>query len=131
MKEAFFDSAKKGVRSPWIIGQCVIWGIVISGSLIITLFLQYSSLSSHRLPMIAYALNLVALFSGGFVTARKSEYRGWMAGGLQGIFYVLITFLIAFLAFDSLTSIHPLWLSLFSFAGGALGGIMGVQTKKS
>ncbi|MBA4548619.1 TIGR04086 family membrane protein [Thermoactinomyces intermedius] len=130
MKEAFFDSAKKGVRSPWLIGQCVIWGIVLLGSLIVTLFLQYSTLSSHRLPMIAYALNFAALLSGGFVTARKSEYRGWMAGGIQGIIYALIILLIAFLAFDSLTSIHPLWLSLFSFGGGALGGIMGVQTKQ-
>ncbi|MGA8941417.1 MAG: TIGR04086 family membrane protein [Thermoactinomyces sp.] len=129
MKETFFNSAKKGLRSPWMLGQLVIWVILVLGSLIVAMFLQYSSLSSSQLPAIAFVLNLLALFCGGFVTARKSEYRGWIAGGIQGTLYVLILLLIAFLAFDTLTTIHPLWLSMLAFGGGALGGIAGIQTK--
>lgn len=131
MKEAFYNSAKKGLRSPWMIGQFVIWAILVFGSLIIAMFLQYSSLSSNQLPVLAFALNLFALFCGGFVTARRSEHRGWIAGGIQGSLYVLIILFIAFLAFDTFTTIHPLWLSLLSFGGGALGGIAGIQTKNN
>ncbi|MBA4600842.1 TIGR04086 family membrane protein [Thermoactinomyces mirandus] len=131
MKETFYNSAKKGLRSPWMIGQFVIWAILIFGSLIIAMFLQYSSLSTNQLPVFALVLNIVALFCGGFVTARKSEYQGWIAGGIQGTLYILIILLLAFLAFDTFTTIHPLWLSMLAFGGGALGGIAGIQTKKN
>jgi len=130
MKEAWFDSAKKGWRSPWMIGQLFIWGIIFIGSFIAAVFLRYSSLESADIPFISYILNGLALFAGGFVTGKKSGKKGWYYGGVQGIIYAFILLLIGFLAFDSLTTVHPFMFSACSVGISSIGGIIGVNNSK-
>ncbi|MBA4541351.1 MULTISPECIES: TIGR04086 family membrane protein [Thermoactinomyces] len=131
MKEAWFDSAKKGWQSPWIIGQLFIWGIIFIGSFIVAIFLRYSSLESADIPILSYILNGLALFAGGFVAGKKSGKRGLYYGAAQGIIYVAILLLIGFLAFDSLTTFHPFMFSAFAIGLSSLGGILGVNNSKS
>jgi putative membrane protein (TIGR04086 family) len=131
MKETWLDSAKKGWRSPWVSGQLLIWSIILVGSFLVALFLRFSSLESNQLSVIAYLLNAVALFAGGFFTAKKTGKKGWYYGGIQGFIYTIIILFIAFLAFDSLPTVHLMLFFLSAFGISSIGGIIGVNQSKS
>jgi putative membrane protein (TIGR04086 family) len=130
VKESFYESTRWIWRSPWIAGQLCIWGTVMGTSLLAAIIMRYSSLPASALPPVAYTINAVALFAGGFATAKRMGKKGWLYGGLQGILYVLILLLISFLAFDALTAVHPLLFALFAFGASALGGMAGVNAAK-
>jgi putative membrane protein (TIGR04086 family) len=130
MKETFLDMGKRGLSSPWLTGQLWIWGTVMAGSMATALLLRYSSLDSDLLPSIAYLLNALSLLAGGFMTGRKSGTKGWIHGGVQGLIYSAIILLLGFLAFDSSPTVHPLPFAICAFGLGALGGILGVNSRK-
>lgn len=127
MKQSVFQSAKSGLNSPWIIGQCWIWGIILLGSFLLALLFNFTTFSSNQMPMFAYGLNICAILAGGFFTAKKSGKKGWYYGGLQGIIYTALIMLIGFLAFDARLNIHPLLFVTSAFGIGAVGGMMGVH----
>lgn len=128
MKERIFDSSKWNLGSPWIIGQMIVWGVVLIGSLITAFLIRYSSLDSSLLPTIAYGINAGALMVGGFISGRKAGQKGWYYGGFQGLLYALIVILIGFLAFDSSMVINPVLFAISAFGISAIGGILGVNT---
>lgn len=128
MKEMLLDSARRGWKSPLLLGQLYIWSLVLLGSFLIALLIRYTSLEMDALPIIAYLINALALLIGGFASGRRSQQRGWYYGGLQGIIYALLVMLIGFLAFDSAMVINPILFALSSFGISAIGGIIGVNT---
>ncbi|MDR6881756.1 putative membrane protein (TIGR04086 family) [Bacillus sp. 3255] len=81
----------------------------------------------HTLTTIIHA---VSLFIGGWVSGKRAETRGWYHGGLVGIVYFILIFLVGFLAFDAGLNLQSLQLLGILFASGALGGVLGVNTKK-
>ncbi|AUS08469.1 TIGR04086 family membrane protein [Laceyella sacchari] len=129
MKEALFDTAKKGWQSPWLVGQCWIWGIILFCSFLAALGLRYTSLPSDNVTAISYIVNAGALFAGGLASGRRAGRKGWMIGGIQGVLFVLLVWLLSFLAFDAAPTINPLAFLCFAFAVGGLGGMIGVNTK--
>lgn len=128
MKEMLLDSARRGWKSPLLLGQLYIWSLVLLGSFLIALLIRYTSLEMDALPIIAYLINALALLIGGFASGRRSQQRGWYYGGLQGIIYALLVMLIGFLAFNSAMVINPILFALSSFGISAIGGIIGVNT---
>lgn len=126
MKQSFFQTAKNSLQSPWLLGQCWIWGIILLGSFLLAIVFNFTSFPSSQMNLFAYALNIVAISAGGFFTAKKSKQKGWLYGGLQGIIYSALIMMIGFLAFDAHLSIHPLIFVLGAFGFGAVGGMIGV-----
>lgn len=64
------------------------------------------------------------------MSGKRAETRGWYHGGLVGIVYFILIFLVGFLAFDAGLNLQSLQLLGILFASGALGGVLGVNTKK-
>jgi putative membrane protein (TIGR04086 family) len=126
VKEVF----RLGWKSPVLAGQMMLWAFILVLSLITALFLRFSSLESSSLPTITFGINGISLLAAGFISGKKSRKKGWYYGGMQGIIYALLIWLIAFLAFDTSMKVDPLVFSIFAFGTGALGGIFGVNTAK-
>ena len=72
----------------------------------------------------------VSILAGGVASGRRSDSRGWYHGGMLGLVYSVIILIIAFLAYDQGFSMQTLYVTLLTFASGALGGIIGVNTKR-
>ncbi|SHE46979.1 putative membrane protein, TIGR04086 family [Seinonella peptonophila] len=117
----------ESISSPWLNGQLIIWGILLASSLIVTCLLRFTPLSEKTLPSIAYIVNVISLFLGGYFSGKAAGTRGWLFGGLQGLIYATVLILIAFLAFDTVTQLHPTLLCIWGFVLSALGGILGVN----
>ncbi|MBA4495750.1 TIGR04086 family membrane protein [Paenactinomyces guangxiensis] len=128
MKENLLDSSKWSLRSPWVMGQLFVWGIILICSFIAALLMRYTTFDSSQLTTAAYGINALALFVGGFISGRKAGQRGWYYGGLQGIIYAAILLIIGFLAFDSGMVINPVLFMACAFGISAIGGVIGVNS---
>ncbi|WP_028775579.1 TIGR04086 family membrane protein [Shimazuella kribbensis] len=124
------ETLRTGWHSPMVAGQMILWAFIFVLSLITALFLRFSSLETSSLPTITFCINAVSLLSAGFISGKRSGKKGWYYGGLQGIIYTLLIWLVAFLAFDTSMRVDPLIFGIFAFGIGALGGIFGVNTAR-
>lgn len=129
VKQSPAESTPTRTGSPLLLGLAVVWGLVLVGSLLAALFLQYASVNEDYLPYFTFGINGVALLGGGWISGRRSGKMGWLYGGSVGCLYALIVILIGFLAFDAAMQIHPIVFAAGAFTLGALGGIFGVNTR--
>lgn len=99
-------------------------------TILTSLILFSTSMQEASLLFYAYVIHAVSLFIGGFVAGKKSESKGWYHGGLLGLLYSVIIFIVAFLAYDAGFSKQILYLLGLTFGSGALGGMIGVNARK-
>ncbi|MCS1350680.1 TIGR04086 family membrane protein [Mechercharimyces sp. CAU 1602] len=115
--------------SPYLYGIGIVWACVLIGSMIASLLLAFTNMTETALPYFTYGINGVSLLAGGWIAGRKSDQKGWLAGGGIGLSYGLLILLIGFLAFDADMILHPL-LFLCAVTGiSSIGGILGVNSK--
>ncbi|PTQ57851.1 MAG: hypothetical protein BSOLF_0713 [Candidatus Carbobacillus altaicus] len=104
--------------------------IVIGGSLILSIFIWSGLVSEgHALP-VTYGLHLVALIIGSFMIGRSVPERGFWYGATLGIGYVLLLALFGFLAFGLVPGMRVLLIMLLSVLVSALGGAIGLNSRK-
>ncbi|GGE27272.1 hypothetical protein GCM10011571_31850 [Marinithermofilum abyssi] len=128
MKETSAEKWNPITRNPMVGGVTLILAVVLAGSVITALLLRFSTISESTLPYFTYGINAAALLSGGWVSGRKAGRRGWLYGGLTGLVYVLLIFIIGFLAFDTAMRVQPALLLICATSLSALGGVFGVNT---
>lgn len=97
---------------------------------IVSLLLLMTSMQEQSLAVLIYFIHGIALLIGGFVTGRRIDEKGWYYGGLLGIVYCVIIVLIGLLGFQSSLNLTTLMMFVLTFSAGALGGILGVNTRQ-
>ncbi|MFH5182259.1 TIGR04086 family membrane protein [Paenibacillus sp. TAB 01] len=117
-------------QSPLFSGLMFAMVFMLIGTLLTSLLMLATSLQESSLFAYTMSIHGIAMFIGGIVSGKRSESKGWYHGGVLGIVYTLIVWLIGFLAYDAGFSAQTLYLALLSFAAGALGGMIGVNVKK-
>ncbi|TBL81601.1 TIGR04086 family membrane protein [Paenibacillus thalictri] len=99
-------------------------------TLLTSLILFSTNMKESSLIGYAYGIHAISLFLGGVIAGKRSESSGWYHGGLLGLLYSVIIFIVAFLAYDAGFSKMTLYLLGLTFASGALGGMIGVNMRK-
>lgn len=100
-------------------------------ALALSVLLTASSTGEENVVRYTYLVHGIALFIAGFTSGKRSGKKGWYYGGLTGVIYMLLILLIAFLSLDVRLGVDKWLLLLPAFATAALGGIIGVNMKKS
>lgn len=100
------------------------------GTIVISLILYLTSTQESSLTTLTTIIHGISLFVGGWAAGKRSGTRGWYYGGLLGIIYSIIVFIVGFLAFDSGLNLQSLKLLAIAFVSGAIGGMLGVNTNK-
>ncbi|RJX27974.1 MAG: TIGR04086 family membrane protein [Dethiobacter sp.] len=94
-----------------------------------TMILHFSPLSETFVPYIIFGGTLLSILLGSVYVGKRTEEKGWLRGGLTGLFYVLALIILSYLfqvSFEpGLNIITKLFLG-FSF--GTLGGILGINS---
>lgn len=121
---------RQTVATPVMSGLMYMILILLIGSVITALLLQFTAISERSLPYFTYSIHLIGTLIGGFAAGRKVEGKGWIYGGMTGLVYALLLTLIAFLAFDQGLSSKSLAMLAGAFGSSAIGGIFGVNTGK-
>ncbi|WP_028561830.1 TIGR04086 family membrane protein [Paenibacillus pinihumi] len=129
------NSIKKAARihitSPLLSGLVYAFIWLVIGTLILSMLLYFSSMQETSLPNYTYIVHGICGLFGGVVAGRRSARRGWYHGGLTGLIYGLVVLLIGFLSLDQSFNGHNAVVLALCLLAGAIGGMTGVNTKKS
>lgn len=123
--------SKVSVSSPVLGGALTACFWLAAGALLLSLILKFSSMHETSLPMYAMTVHGCASFAGGFSSGKRSGRKGWYFGGSLGILYAIIIILIGFLSVNAGFSSHTWNLFAVVIPAAAIGGMIGVNLKKS
>lgn len=118
------------ITSPLFSGLVYSLIMMTIGTILTSLLLFLTSTQESALHTLTTIIHGVSLFIGGWVSGKRAGNKGWYYGGMLGLIYFLIIFLVGFLAFDAGLNLQSLQLLGIFFASGALGGMLGVNTRK-
>lgn len=118
------------IQSPILAGLFYAFLVMSIAAVITSLILLLTSQNEDALSTYAYIIHSLSLLLGGWIAGKKAEEKGWYYGGLFGLIYSVIVFVIGFLGFDKGLDWSMLAFLLSAFFLGALGGVVGVNMKK-
>lgn len=112
-----------GILYGWII----IFILMLITSMILALFLRFTTFNESTLTWISYPLGLTALFIGGFVAGIKSKEKGWITGITIGIGFTFLVFLVQYLGYKQIFSLQQSLHHLGFIFSSLIGGVLGVN----
>lgn len=113
-------------------GALVALAVTVGVFFIFALLLSYTGMPEDSIRYIAYITEAVGAFLAGIVPAKKIRRKGILTGGLCGVLYMAIIWVVSSLISDGFYfNLHVLIMLITSLASGALGGIVGVNAKNT
>lgn len=99
--------------------------------IVAALLLTYTPLPETSISLIAIVTTIISTFIAGYDTAKGVKSRGWFWGMNSGIVYAIILILIgSAITKNLMITSRTITLLLISIGSGALGGMIGINTKK-
>jgi len=126
-EEGEISMETKKLGSSVLIGVGVIYVIAASFALLFSLLLLFTSLEEQDLYLITTIISFIAIFIGGFMAGGKGKERGWLLGGLTGLTFTIINFLVQYLGFDQTFSSEQIIIYICFNVTSIMGGILGVN----
>ncbi|AWB45699.1 TIGR04086 family membrane protein [Paenibacillus sp. CAA11] len=119
------------IHGPTLSGLWYAYLWMMIGALALSLLLRFGHFEEEELSGYSYFVHGAAILLGSIISGRRTKRKGWYQGGLTGLFYGILLFVISFLALDSAFS--PLELLLIGPAMliGTVGGIFGKNMSRS
>lgn len=112
---------------PILSGVIAIVAILIVFSFILSLMLHFTMILEASIQWFLLPITLLTLFIGGVIAGYQSGRKGWYFGGVTGLAFLLIAWLVSFLGFDILLSLKNLFTYLAYLLLAMLGGMVGVN----
>ena len=129
------SSTSGGALSSFSTFSLVLWGLLVALGfsflfLALNAFLIYfTSLSEIFVPYLLFAGTLFSILLGAVFIGKRTEEKGWLRGGLMGLFYVLVLFCLSYFWRIEFQPGWGLITKLFlGFSFGAAGGIWGINS---
>ena len=93
MEEKSFD----GIRILKVFGKCFVIEMIISilGMFILALILSKTNVSDSIMGNVIIGISAFSISMGGFISSRNLQIKGIVCGSIQGIFYMLMLYLIS------------------------------------
>ncbi|MCM3762670.1 TIGR04086 family membrane protein [Alkalihalobacillus oceani] len=122
--------ANRGFMPAVLFGLSTVLIIALSFSLVISLFLSFTSFTERSVEWLITSVAFLAMFLGGAISGAKSHRRGWLAGAATAFVFSLLTFLVQYLGYDSSFTKEQ-----YLYHGGyllvaAFGGMIGVNLSR-
>lgn len=108
-------------------GWIIVFSIILVSSIAIALLLRFTTFNEPTLSWVTLIVGLIALFIGGLVAGLKSKAKGWIVGGIIGLGFTLIIFLIQYLGYKQAFSVGQTLHHIGYVVAALLGGIFGVN----
>lgn len=119
------------MRSKIVTGMLYGWTVIIVlmllTSMILALFLRFTTFNEATLTWLSYPLGLFALFIGGFVAGIKSKKNGWITGIVVGGGFTVLVFLVQYLGYKQGFSLQQALHHLGFIFASLIGGVLGVN----
>lgn len=102
--------------------------LMLVGSLLIALTVQFTSISTSTLRWTIFIVSILILMTGGFIAGKKTEEKGWITGIIVGVVYVIGVMLYQFLAQDVWLFDRQLIYFIIFVLSATIGSMLGVNT---
>jgi putative membrane protein (TIGR04086 family) len=112
---------------PILSGLLTVIVILLSASIFLSLVAHLSSVKESTLQSITVPITLITLFIGGFIAGRRSGAKGWYYGGLTGLSFLILIWLVSFLGFDASFSLKNVLTYASYLVLAICGGVIGVN----
>lgn len=112
---------------PILSGIVSIVSILFIFSLILSLLLHFTMIQEASIQWFLLPITLLTLFIGGVISGYQSGQKGWYIGGLTGLTFLLIAWLVSFLGFDMLVTLKSLLIYVAYLLLAMIGGMFGVN----
>ncbi|PZE19451.1 TIGR04086 family membrane protein [Paenibacillus xerothermodurans] len=117
-------------QSPLFSGLLYAVIFMLLGTVMTSMLMMATNLEENALHSYTLSVHGVAMFVGGMISGKRAGSKGWYHGGLLGVVYSMIVWMVGFLSYDTGFSSDTVFLVGLSFVAGALGGMIGVNLKK-
>lgn len=123
---------EQGLNTTTIIKSVLIsYGLSIVLLAIFAIILTYTSFPESSIPTVVLVVSILSILYAGKLSAKKAKSRGWLAGSITGLLYMVILYLISLTftqraVFDS----YVILIFILGLITGAVGGIIGINLKK-
>ena len=113
----------KGVMMGYAI-TCIIF-------LAYAMLITYTQMSERSLPIVIAVTTLLSVMIAGFDASKGAPSRGWMWGMIAGFIYMAVLGVIMIVMLPGFSAdTRTLTVIMLSLAGGALGGILGINIRR-
>jgi len=110
-----------------VMGYAITCIVFLGYSMLIT----YTEMSESSLPLVVGITTVLSVLVAGFDAARGAAARGWLWGMWAGFLYVVIMAIILMTALNTfIIDGRTITVIALALAGGAIGGMMGINAKK-
>lgn len=118
------------------VGLCLVRGMAVAFAITCIIFigfgilLTYTSFTEESLPLVSLVCTALSAAAAGYDWAACMQKKGILWGLAAGAVYTVLLFLITSLAKDSFSlQLSAVMTLIVALAGGAVGGILGVNRK--
>ena len=123
-------AGNKGVLYGILYGLIPALFFTAAAFLVCALLLTYTDISESFIAPFSLAITVISSFFAGFKTASKAEKKGILWGALSAGVYIAVVLLIIMLPYSGNISLFRVLSVGLSLVSGAIGGILGINTKK-
>ncbi len=113
----------KGISS----GLLSTTALLLLFTIILATLLRFTPLTEKDLGVFPTLLSACALITGGVFTGRKARSKGWLAGGLTGVFFSLLVMIFRIMFAHQLPTFNQTVFYLMAVGLMCLGGMFGVN----
>ena len=97
--------------------------------LLSTAALYFSPLSEAFVPYFVFGAIILSILSGSIYVGKSTDEKGWLRGGITGLFYVLVLLILSNIFQESFIPGFNIITKFFlGFCFGTLGGIIGINS---
>lgn len=94
-------------------------------------FLTFVDFPQKYLSTAVIITTLLSIVIAGWISTRNVRSKGWLNGGIVGIIYMLILYLLSSIVYREFTlNSHVLILLAIGVLTGSIGGILGINLRR-
>lgn len=109
-------------------GSLVAIAITIIGLLIFSLILTYTNVKESAQMPTVITIMAISIIVGSIISTRKVSKKGLLNGGLVGLIYILVIYLLSSIFVTNFSmNTHTLITIIVAIIAGTLGGVIGVN----
>ncbi len=129
------STAQGEIMLPYYLPYLILRGLLVAMAATFALLvlcsavMYFTPLSEVFVPYLVFGITLISIMLGSVYVGKRVDQKGWLRGGMTGIFYVLIViFFNLFLVPGMEIGVNIIGRFLMGFSFGALGGILGINS---
>lgn len=112
-------------------GLLISYLITIPTFIIFALILTYTNFPEMLISPAVVITTMISILTAGSTSTRGVKNKGWLNGGIVGLIYMLVLYLVSSLVFNDFTvNNYVVTMELIGIFTGAIGGIIGINIKR-